>query len=101
MQHPAKKIKFLLRTGSTTVQDFADRMGITLESMRDILDEREWPTPGLIARMCTFFGVGETYFGVPPLASEIPSGRTGSRPGKSSSRTAEPNATTRAPPSHS
>jgi hypothetical protein len=70
MQHPSKKIKFLLRSNDTTIQQFADRMGIPLENMRDILDEREWPTPGLIRRMCTFFGVGETYFGEPPLGTE-------------------------------
>jgi transcriptional regulator with XRE-family HTH domain len=70
MQHPAKKIKFLLRSSGSTIQQFADRMGIALENMRDILDEREWPTPGLIRRMCTFFGVGETYFGAPPLETE-------------------------------
>ena len=85
MQHPAKKIKFLLRSSNTTIQQFADRMGIALENMRDILDEKEWPAPGLIRRMCTFFGVGETYFGTPPLEFEDvgkDGQATGAKPGK-------------------
>ncbi len=62
VDHPAKKIKFLMRSYNTTVQALADKVGIPLESLRDILDEREVPTSSLLRRMCNFFGVGDNFF---------------------------------------
>ena len=63
VEHPAKKIKFLMRSYNTAIQALAEKVGIPLESLRDILDEREMPTPNLLYRMCQYFGVNENFFG--------------------------------------
>jgi transcriptional regulator with XRE-family HTH domain len=60
--HPARKIKHLLKTYSMTIQELSERLGITLESLREILDERAAPTPRLLKRICSLFGVGEALF---------------------------------------
>jgi len=62
MEHPAQKIKFLMRTGGFSIYDLSDKLGVTTECLRDILDEREMPTPQLLYNVCTIFGVKEDYF---------------------------------------
>lgn len=62
-ENSVKKIKGLLKNCSLTVQDLADRLGITVESLRDILDEREFPTTHILRRICKLFGLPEKYFG--------------------------------------
>src|SRR5262245_59696972 len=60
--HPARKIKQLLKTYSMTVQEVSEKLGITLESLREILDERAMPTAHLLRRISSMFGVGEAIF---------------------------------------
>ena len=60
--HPARKIKQLLKTYSMTVQEVSEKLGITLESFREILDERAMPTAHLLRRISSMFGVGEAIF---------------------------------------
>ena len=62
-ESPARKIKFLLATNSMTVQSFAEKIGITLECLRDILDDREAPTPHLLRRVCEVFSLQDNFFG--------------------------------------
>jgi hypothetical protein len=62
MEHPARKIKFLMRTGSFTVPALSEKLGITTECLREILDEQEMPTPHLLYGICNIFGVKEDYF---------------------------------------
>ena len=61
--HPARKLKQLLKTYTMSVQELSEKLGITLESFREILDERAWPTAHLLRRVCSLFGVGEAMFG--------------------------------------
>ncbi len=61
--HPAAKIKYLLRTSNTTVQQFSSMLGLAIETVRDILDEKETPPPSLLRRISLVFGVKENYFG--------------------------------------
>jgi transcriptional regulator with XRE-family HTH domain len=60
--HPAAKIKYLLRTNNTTVQQFSSMLGLAIETVRDILDEKEMPPPSLLRRISLVFGVKENYF---------------------------------------
>lgn len=60
--HPARKVKQLLKTYSMTVQELSEKLGITLESLREILDERAMPTAHLLRRISSLFGVGEAIF---------------------------------------
>jgi len=62
-EHPARKIKFLLKNYSMSPQVFTEKIGITMESLRDILDEREMPTPHILYKICNLFNLSEGYFG--------------------------------------
>ena len=85
-EHPAKKIKFLLRQYSLGVRELAERIGIALDALHEILDEKEWPTSNLLYRIASLFNLNENYFaeclkpGSKPPANE---------PGGSATLTAE------------
>ena len=61
-EHPAKKIRFLLYTHSMTHEQLAHELGVTTESLREIVDELCLPSPSLLHRICNYFGVNDTYF---------------------------------------
>ncbi|MGQ9592521.1 MAG: helix-turn-helix domain-containing protein, partial [Planctomycetota bacterium] len=71
-EHPAKKIKFLLRTCQMSFQDLADRTGMTLEALRDFLDERAVPPPSLLRRIAAALGAKEAFLGVSEGAGAPP-----------------------------
>lgn len=71
-EHPAKKIKFLLRTCQMSFQELADRTGVTLEALRDFLDERAVPPPSLLRRIAAALGAKEAFLGVPEDADPPP-----------------------------
>ncbi len=70
--HPARKIKSLLKTYTMTVQELSERLGVTLESLREILDERAMPTPRSLRRIASLFGVAHTIFGEAALSPPPP-----------------------------
>jgi transcriptional regulator with XRE-family HTH domain len=80
--HPAAKIKSLLRSNSTTVQQLSARLGLAIESVRDILDEREMPPPSLLRRIAECFGVRETFFQDGPPPFEDPTGHSAREKGR-------------------
>lgn len=57
-----------------SVQELSEKLGITLESLREILDERAMPSPGLIKRIGSLFGAGQVLSG----GTEAPLPITGS-----------------------
>ena len=64
MESPAKKIRFLLHTHSTTIQTLADALGVTRDNLREIVDEQAQPTTHLLQTICAHFHLREDYFGL-------------------------------------
>jgi transcriptional regulator with XRE-family HTH domain len=79
VEHPAKKIRFLLYTHSMTHEQLAHELGVTTESLREIVDELCVPTPHLLHRICNYFGVNDTYFATTSVQSSptLPPPKTG------------------------
>ncbi len=79
---PARKIRFLLHTNTMTIQALANEIGVTNEMLREVVDEMSVPTPHLLQKICTFFGVRDDYFAEAPHAapSAAPQARPAARP---------------------
>ncbi len=60
---PARKIKFLMRNYSMTVQSLSEKVGVTTECLRHILNEEEIPTPHILYQICGLFNLNESFFG--------------------------------------
>ena len=79
-EHPGKKIRFLLHTHSMTIQQLADELRLTCESLREIVDEEALPNPHVLQRISSFFGLRQNYFGsVPQAAAAAPGGNMAQR----------------------
>src|SRR5262245_21256349 len=63
VEHPAKKIRFLLHTHSMTVQQLSAELQVPLEYLQEVADEQAMPTPQLLHRICALFDLHENYFG--------------------------------------
>ncbi len=85
-QNLGKKIRFLLHTHSKTIQALAEELGVTRDSLREIVDEEAVPTPHLLHRICGVFHVKEDYFG--EAVQPRPSEQSGKRPLGISDKTA-------------
>ena len=59
----SKRIRFLMQTRSMTMGDLAQRIGVTREHMRYVLDGLSWPTKHLLEKICVTFDVKMDYFG--------------------------------------
>ena len=59
----ARRIRFLLQTRSMTMGDLAQRIGVTREHMRYVLDGLAWPTKHFLEKVCAAFDVKMHYFG--------------------------------------
>lgn len=59
----AKKIRFLLRTESMTLAAMADRIGVTQEHLRYVVDGISRPTTHLLEKICATFNVRLDFFG--------------------------------------
>ncbi len=77
---PARKIRFLLHTNTMTIQTLAHEIGVTNEMLREVVDELSVPTPHLLQKICTFFGVKDDYFGEAPHAALAPQARPATKP---------------------
>jgi transcriptional regulator with XRE-family HTH domain len=74
-EHPGKKIRFLLHTHSMTIQQLANEIRLTCETLREIVDEEAVPTPHVLQRITGFFGLRQNYFGnVPQAPAPAPGG---------------------------
>jgi len=58
----SKKILTLLAIHGVDRRQLAERTGFPIERINEVLDGRALPTAGLIAAMCRFFRVTDTYF---------------------------------------
>lgn len=65
----AKKIRFLMHNRSVTIPQMADRIGVTPDHLRYIVDGISKPTRHLIEKICAAFNVKPDFFGKDLLAT--------------------------------
>ncbi len=60
--HPAKKIYFLLSTYGLSRRQMAEKLGISLESMNELMDENQAVLPHVVKKISRVFGLADDFF---------------------------------------
>ena len=83
----AKKIRFLMRTETMTISQMADRIGVTPEHLKYVVDGVSTPTVHLLEKVCATFNVKLDFFGkgIAQQLKESAVGPSMSKPAPSSS----------------